>query len=120
MIIHDHHDALLTQTVTAPAAASSAAASGVIDILEPGGSEAADLIITCDAASQALTLEVQAAADETAEEFGSVLTYTTEPNTAFSVRERIPKTCPRFIRLSVKTGDTAPDSAPAATLRVGA
>lgn len=115
MIIHDHHDALLTETVYTDAEELT---SGVINITETGGSEAADLILTAPAADQTLTLKVEGAAEKDGE-FSEQLSFTTEPGVEFSYRDRIPKYCPQYIRLVVELGGSAPSEPVGVTLRVG-
>lgn len=117
MIIHDAYDRLLMATTVSPAEASGTATSEVIDITEIGGSEHADLVVNADSADQQLTLTIEGAASEDGE-FAAVTTLTTEASKEFEWRERIPKYCPRYIRLAVKTGEEAPSKQVSATLRV--
>lgn len=117
MIIRDAYDALLMSELTVTAA-ETLTGEHIINITEPGGIDAAHLIITAAAASAPLTITVLGA-EEKAGEFTPVegLSFTTEASTEFTYRNRLPLHCPQYIKLQVKA-DSAPDSPAAVTLRV--
>ena len=117
MIIHDAFDALLMATLTTGTSGGETLTSEPINITEPGGSEAADLIITAPAADQVLTLKLLAA-DAPEGEYAEQLSWSTTAEEAFSYRGRLPKYCPQYIKLQVETGSTAPSEPAAVTLRV--
>ncbi len=117
MFIHDAYDRLLMGTVESAKDASSKAYSDVIDITELGGSDHAELIVTAGAADKALTLTVEGAPAEDGE-YKTLRTFSTTESAAFEERDRLPKFCPRFIRLCVETGEAAPSKPATATLRV--
>lgn len=115
MIIHDHHDALLTQTLTI--ADGTEQTGGIIDICEPGGSEAAHLVLTAESCDKALTIQVKGC-DTKDGEFTQVdtLTFTTTPDEPFAWRDRVPLHCPQYITLTVRPAG-APGAPVAVTLR---
>lgn len=117
MIIRDAYDALLISELTVYAA-ESLTGEHVINIAEPGGIDAAHLIITAEAASEPLTISVLGAEDK-AGEFTPVegLSFTTEANAEFTYRNRLPLHCPQFIKLQVQA-DAAPEAPAAVTLRI--
>ncbi len=117
MFIHDSYDRLLMGTVECSKEASAKTTADVIDIAETGGSDHAELIVTAGAADQPLTLTIEGSGSEDGE-FAPVKTFTTEASAAFESRDRLPKFCPRFIRLTVATGETPPTKPVTATLRV--
>lgn len=115
MIIHDHHDALLTETLTITDATEQT--GGIIDICEPGGSETAHLVLTAEACDQSLTIQVKGC-DTPDGEFTPVdtLIFTTTENEPFAWRDRVPLHCPQYITLSVRPAG-APGTPAAVTLR---
>lgn len=117
MIIRDSYDALLMEELSVTAA-ETLTGEHVINITEPGGIDAAHIIITAEAASAPITISVLGAEDK-AGEFTPVegLSFTTEAATAFEYRNRLPLHCPQYIKLQVKA-DAAPDTPAAVTLRV--
>lgn len=117
MFIHDAYDRLLMGTAESSKEASQKSYSDVIDITELGGSDHAELVVTADSADKALTLTVEGAEAEDGE-FKTVRSFSTTESEAFENRDRLPKFCPRYIRLSVETGETAPTKPVTATIRV--
>lgn len=117
MIIRDSYDALLMEELTV-SAAETLTGEHVINIAEPGGIDAAHIIITAAASSAPLTISVLGAEDK-AGEFTPVegLSFTTEASKEFAYRNRLPLHCPQFIKLQVQA-DAAPESPAAVTLRV--
>lgn len=116
-IIHDHYDMLLVSKATSGSTGSAEVEGDrVIDIEETGGLEGSQLVISCPAANQALTLEVLGC-DEEDGEFDTVLKFTTTASTEFAYRERTPLDCPRYIKLKVTNGSTAPSTPVEAVLR---
>lgn len=116
-IIHDHYDMLLVSKATSSASGSAEVEGDrIIDIEETGGLEGSQLVLTCPAANQALTLEVLGCDTEDGE-FETVLEFKTTASTEFSYRERTPLNCPRYIKLKVTNGATAPTAPVEAVLR---
>lgn len=115
MIIHDHHDALLTETLTI--ADGTEQTSGIIDLTETGGVEHAHLVITAEACDQTLTLQVKGC-DTKDGEFAPVdpLIFNTTPDEPYAWRDRIPLHCPQYITLTVRPAG-APGTPVAVTLR---
>ena len=101
MIIHDHYDALLMSSTDAETATGR-----VIDLTEPGGVEHADLILSAPAAEGAVTLTVEGATEADGE-FATVVSEQTEGGKVYEKRMRIPKDCPRFVRLVVSPAAVA-------------
>lgn len=117
-IVHDGWDMELVATATCSADASTAVVSEkIIDTTETGGIEASTLWVTCPAATQALTLKVLGSDTEDGNFTTEVLTYTTTANAEFKKFDRHPLHAPRFLKLSVTTGETAPTTAVTAMLR---
>lgn len=101
MIIHDHYDALTMSNTDAETGTGE-----VIDLTEPGGVEHADLILSAPADSGAVTLTIEGA--ETADgEFSDVLSAEADGSADFEKRMRIPKDCPRYIRLKAEPAAVA-------------
>ena len=117
MIIHDHFDALLTETLTTGTTGGETLESEIIDLTETGASEASQLVLTAPAADQSLTLKVLACAEKDGE-FVEALSFTTEADTDFEYRERVPLHLPQYIKLQVVTDGTAPSEPVAVTLRL--
>lgn len=119
MIIHDHHDALLTEELTTSSTAQEVLTSDIIDLRETGGVEHAHLILSAEAGDAPLTLNVLGAATKEGE-YAPVpeLSFTTTEGEDFHYRQRIPLLCPQYIKLQVSVGDTAPSEPVRATLRV--
>lgn len=117
MFIHDSYDRLLMGTVETSSEVSTKAYSDVIDITETGGSDNAELVVTAGSGDQTLTLTVEGCDTEDGE-FKAVKTLTTEKSKEFEDRDRLPKFCPRYIRLCAETGETAPSKPVTATIRV--
>lgn len=119
MIIHDHFDALLMESVTTGNGGGESLSSGVIDITEMGGAEHAQLVIEAGAGDQPIGISVVGADSKDAEaEVQEVLAFETKANEAFAWRGRVPLYCPQYIRLQVKVGASAPEVPVKVTLRV--
>lgn len=101
MIIHDHYDALSISSTDAETATGN-----VIDLTEPGGVEHADLILSAPAASGAVALSIEGA-DTADGEYRDVLSANADGSADFEQRMRIPKDCPRFIRLKAEPAAVA-------------
>lgn len=114
MIIHDHHDGLLTETVTVT---DTVAESGIIDICEPGGSEAGQIVITAAASETELTLTLKSATTSDGEFEGvEGWSFQTTGGSSFERRERVPMGCGQYIKLEVSAG-SAPAEPVEVTLR---
>lgn len=123
MIIHTRKDATLIQTVQAPAA-GSAAMTGVIDLLQPGGLDNMVLAVEYPALpalvdQKKITLTIQASElkddwKNPVTVFTDVITGTTTGAEARTIPLRVPTDCPQFVRLSVAVATGAGDNTAAA------
>lgn len=117
-IVHDSWDMEHVATAAGSTAASTETVSEkVLDLLETGGLEESTLWVTCSAGSAAVTLTVLGSDTPDGAFDTTVLEFTTTAAAAFEKAVRTPLDCPRYLKLKVATGETAPSTAVTAMLR---
>ncbi len=108
---------LVTRVTSSTAASTAVTGEHIIDVRETGGMERSQMIVTAPAAAQPLQLEVTGS-DVRDGTYAKVLSWKTTADADFEYRDRLPLDCPRYLKLAVTTGATAPAAAVQITLRI--
>lgn len=120
MITHNRIDMQLVARVETPTTANGkVTAAWVVDLTERGGRDAANIVLSCPALAQPVTLAVVGSDTRDGEKVAVAgASVVTKANEETEVRLRIPLDCPRFVTLQVTAGGTAPSGAVTAQLAV--
>lgn len=120
MITHNRIDMQLVARVETPTTANGkVTAAWVVDLTERGGRDEANIVLSCPALAQPVTLAVVGSDTRDGEKVAVAgASVVTKANEDTEVRLRIPLDCPRFVTLQVTAGGTAPSGAVTAQLAV--
>lgn len=120
MITHNRIDMQLVARVETPTSANGkATAAWVVDLTERGGRDEANIVLSCPALDQPVTLAVVGSDSRDGEMVAVAgVSAVTTAGTDCEVRMRIPLDCPRFVTLEVTAGGSAPSVSVTAQMAV--